>query len=199
MSLDELKLLAKLDEMVVEMLELMYFQGYGHDAGDYLMAAIKFVGWIQKFSDLPSAARALKGYRWLAPGMSRGFLAWVAAAAMMGVAMAAKDEEFAVMLVIQYVAYLRPSELCNLTAGQVIRLLKESGIDSWALLLAPQEELKTSKTGEFDESVLLDDRNWQSIDEIHRWESSDAPPLEPISGKVRSSFCQMGRNLGGYM
>ena len=46
MSLDELKLLAKLDEMVVEMLEHMYFQGYGHGEGDYLMAAIKFVGWI---------------------------------------------------------------------------------------------------------------------------------------------------------
>ena len=43
----------------------------------------------------------------------------------MGVAMAAKDEEFAVMLVIQFVAHFRPSELCNLTAGQVIRPLKE--------------------------------------------------------------------------
>ena len=39
------------------------------------------------------------------------------------VAMAAKDEDFAVMLVIQFGAYLRPSELCNLTAGQVIRHL----------------------------------------------------------------------------
>ena len=67
---------------------------------------------------------------------------------MMGVATSAKDEEFAVMLVTQCVAYLEPSELCNLTAGQVIRLLKESGADSWALLRASQEELKTSKTGE---------------------------------------------------
>ena len=74
------------------------------------MAAIKFVGWIQNFSDLTRVARALKGYRRLAPSMSRGPLPWVAAAAMMGVAIAAKDDEFAVMLVIQYVAYLRPSE-----------------------------------------------------------------------------------------
>ena len=73
-----------------------------------------------------------------------------------GVAVASRDEEFAVMLVIQYVAYLRPSELCNLTAGQVIRPLKESGASRRALLLAPKEELKTSKTGECDESVLLD-------------------------------------------
>ena len=84
MSLDELKLLAKLDEMVVEMLEHMYFHGYGHGAGDYLMAAIKFVWWIQDFSDLPHTARALKGYRRSARGMSRGPLPWVAAAAMMG-------------------------------------------------------------------------------------------------------------------
>ena len=87
--------------------------------------------------------------------MSRGPLPWVAAAAMMGVATAAKDEEFAMKLVTQYVAYLRPSDLCNLTAGQVIHP-KESGAANWALLLAPHEELKTSKTGEFDESVLLD-------------------------------------------
>ena len=51
-TLGELKLLPKLDEMVVEMLEHMYLQGYGHGAGDYLMAAVKFVEWIQNFSDL---------------------------------------------------------------------------------------------------------------------------------------------------
>ena len=103
-----------------------------------------------------SRRAALKGYRRKAPGMSRGPLLWVNAAAMMGVAMATKDEEFAVMLVVQYVAYLRPSELCNLTAGQVIRPLQGSGASSWALLLAPQEDLKASETAEFDESVLLD-------------------------------------------
>ena len=57
MSMDEILLLAKLDEMVVEMLENLYFQGYGHGAGDYLMAAVKFVGWIQSVSDLPRAVR----------------------------------------------------------------------------------------------------------------------------------------------
>ena len=72
---------------------------------------------------------------------------------MMGVAMVAKDEEF---LVIQYVAYLRPSELCNLMVGQVIRPLQLSGASSWAVLLALMEEVTASKTGEFDESVLLD-------------------------------------------
>ena len=80
--------------------------------------------------------------------MSRGPLPLVAAAAMMGVAMVAKEEEFAVMLVVQYAAYLRPSELCTLTAGHVIRPLQGSGASSWALLFAPQEEFKVSKTAE---------------------------------------------------
>ena len=79
--LDEQKLLPKLDEMVV--LEHLYFQSHGRGAGDCLMAAVKFVGWIQSFSDVHRAVRALKEYRWLAPGMSRGPLPWVAAAAMM--------------------------------------------------------------------------------------------------------------------
>ena len=61
------------------------------------------------------------------------------------------------MLIVQHVAYLRPSELCNLTVGQVIRPLQGSGASSWAPLLAPQEELKVSKTAESDESVLLDE------------------------------------------
>ena len=55
----------------------------------------------------------------------------------MGVALVAKDEEFGVILVVQYVAYLRCSELCNLTAGQVIRPLqgraRAVGLSSWLL------------------------------------------------------------------
>ena len=50
----------------------LYFQGYGRGAGNSWMAAIKFVGWIQSFSDLLHAVRALKCYRRLAPRMSRG-------------------------------------------------------------------------------------------------------------------------------
>ena len=74
---------------------------------------------------------------------------------MMGVAMVAKDEDFAVMFMVQYVAYLMFSELCNLTVGQVIWPLQGSG-EQCALTSAPQEELKAFKKAEFDESVLLD-------------------------------------------
>ena len=109
-TMDELKLLAKSDEMAMAMLEHLYFQGYGRGARDCLMAATKFVGWIQSFSDLLRAVRFLKGYRRLALGMSRGRLPWVAAATMMGVAMVVKDDEF---FFVQYMAYLRPNKSCS--------------------------------------------------------------------------------------
>ena len=133
--------------------------------------------------------------------MSRGPLPWVAAAAMMGVAMVTKDKEFAVLFVVQYVACLRPSDMCNLTAGQVTRPLQGSVASSWALLLALQEELKDSKTAEFDESALLDGHLSVALGKAltrytaGKTDGSDTP-LDPISGKVRRGFCQMGRDLG---
>ena len=62
-ALNELKLVKNLDGMVVEILEHLYFQVYGHGSGEFLMAAIKFVGWVQNFASLPRAMRALEGYR----------------------------------------------------------------------------------------------------------------------------------------
>ena len=63
LPLNELQVVKNLDGVVVEMLDHLYFQGYGHGSGEFLTAAIKFVGWIQNFAGLPRAMRALKGYR----------------------------------------------------------------------------------------------------------------------------------------
>ena len=85
-----------------------------------------------------------------------GPLPRVTTAAMTSVAMVAKEEEFAVMFVVQYVACSRPSELCDLTVGQVIRPLQGSGASSWAILLTLLEEVKASNTGELDLNDLSD-------------------------------------------
>ena len=112
---------------------------------------------------------------------------------MMGVAMAEKDVEFAVMLVVQYVA-----QRIVQSDGRPGHSSFKSRARAVGLLLAPQEELKTSKTGEFDESVLLDGRLSVAFGKvlIHSWQGGNDSPLEPISGKVRRGFCQMGRDLG---
>ena len=65
--------------------------------------------------------------------------------------MVVKDEEFAVMLVVQYVTYSSPSQLCNRISPR-----QESGTSSWALHPQLLEEVEASKTEEFGEDVLLD-------------------------------------------
>ena len=109
------------------------------------------------FAELPRAVRVLKCDRRLAPGMSRGPLPWVAAAAMMGTAMVARDEKFAVLLAVQYVAYLRPSELWSSTTGQAI-YLASSGIGHTQLSspLGSPGRLKASQIAQFHESISLD-------------------------------------------
>ena len=80
--------------------------------------------------------------------------------------------------------------MCNLTAGQVIRP------SSWALLLARKEGLKTSKTGVFDESVLLDGHLSIAIVKVlTRYTAGKAAttPLWSLSqAKCAVVFCQMG-------
>ena len=128
--------------------------------------------------------------------------AWVAVAPMMGTAMVARDEEFAVMLAVQHVACLRPSELCTSTAGQVIWPLRRSGTPSWALLLAPlgsQEDLKASKTAGFDESILLDGKLSVALGKaLARYTAGKASSTllsEPIIVEVRAGFRQVGRDF----
>ena len=60
------------------------------------------------------------------------------------------------MSLIQFMCYLRPSELLSLRVGQVVSPVKGAGTKHWALLLAPEEECMSSKTQQFDESVLMD-------------------------------------------
>ena len=144
------------------------------------MAVVRFVGWIQSFSDLGA-------------GMSRGPLPWAAAAGMMGVAMVAKDEDFAVMLIVQCVVFFE--------AQRIVQPDGRSGHSSSARV--GREQLGSSGRVEVLENSRVRrkrsvgrssfGRTRQSIDEIHSWESSGDTPLEQISGKVRRRFFQMGR------
>ena len=147
-----------LDECVVEYLEHLYFLGDSHSRGDYLFASLSFFLPEGLTFQLKRTRRALKGLRRLAPGTSRAPLPWLAVMAMAGAALHASDWEFAVMLMLQFVCYLRPSELTGLIAGQLVR--PRSSSQPWGILLAPQELGRTSKTKQFDESVLVD---WKNI------------------------------------
>ena len=114
MTRDELKLLAKLDEMLVEMLEQLDLQGYDHGAGGGSKTAIKCVGWNQSVSDLPTdGAGDASGPSPIGSGCSRNDEGGNGG-----------EREFAVMFVVQYATFLRRSELCNRMVGRSFVLSK---------------------------------------------------------------------------
>ena len=146
--MDELQFLAKLDEMLVEMMEHLNFQSYGHGSKRILDGSYRVRRMDSKFLRSPLCC---VGAERLSSVCTRN----VWGAPSMGVAKVANDKEFASVRG-SFVCLLEPQRIMQSDASQVIRPLQESGASSWTLLLAPQEELKASKKTEFDKSVVLD-------------------------------------------
>ena len=102
--------------------------------------------------------------------------------------MVAKDEEFAVMLAVQHVACSRPSELCDLTVGQVIRPLQ--GASSWATLLTLLKEVKASKTGEFDQNVLLDGHLSSALGKVLARCTTNKTSMTPLWSRSQTRYAE---------
>ncbi|CAK0883484.1 unnamed protein product [Prorocentrum cordatum] len=142
---------------MLEYLEDLYFQGHNHDSGEKVIAALEYrAPGIRSAKVLERAKNALKGFRRLAPGLSRAPLPWIGLCALVGAALHINELEFAQCLVFLFRTYLRPSECLGLRVDQLVPPLPGSGTKSWALLLAAEEEAIPTKTKEFDESILLD-------------------------------------------
>ena len=149
----------KIDLMIVEYLEELFYAGYNCNTGEQIVASLIYsspmLSRLGKAS-LPRGARALRGFRKLAPGASRAPLPWVGVAAMIGAAFNTGQERFALALLIQFIAYLRPAEVLKIEAQHVVAPVSGSGVRWWGLLLSPEEEGRPGKTGQTDESLLLD-------------------------------------------
>ena len=92
MTRNELKLLAKLDEMVV--------RSYKHGTGKGLTTANKFFERDQNVSDLHRSVQTLKNSRRLAPDTPRGPNPRISAAAAMMEMEVVKDGNFVALLVV---------------------------------------------------------------------------------------------------
>ena len=111
---------AKLENEIVEYMEHLYFNSHHSNMGNYLLAAIRFTDVGLNTDTLPRAYRAARGFRRLAPGLSRAPLPWVGLMAMVGCALQQGLREQAVMMWLHFVLYLRPSELLRLRAWQLV-------------------------------------------------------------------------------
>ena len=65
--------------------------------------------------------------------------------------------EMGLYLIALFCTYLRPSALQSLHLEDIVKPVKKVAGGHWVLVIAPFEREKSTKTGYFDETVVLDD------------------------------------------
>jgi hypothetical protein len=150
---------AALDGHVTRYLDHLFLQGFNHERGDKLLAALLHaapeLGRAAQGS-FPRARAAMKGFRRLAHGLSRTPLPREAAFALIGHALALGRQEFALALTIGWDAMLRmPVDIMAFTPRWIVPPVPTAGAHRWGLLLYPEDETRRSKVAGADESVIL--------------------------------------------
>jgi hypothetical protein len=116
--------------------------------------------------------------------------------------LASSEIAMAVCLLVGTRCYLRPCELTSLRRGQLVRpqLMGGNHFKFWAVNLHPETQGKMSKTGYFDESIVLDDASGLTFLspflEILR-EGDPSSPLWPFKHvQLVQRFAQCSQQLG---
>lgn len=184
-----------LDAYLVDHFDALFFEGEGVDAGSRLLAAIAFHH--PRFSrlgahSLPRAWRALRGWKRLAPPKAGLPMPQVGMHAVVGALIAMNDRPAALATLLGFYGYLRPGELCSLTPMHLVAPVQSAPVQlrHWGLILGPVELRRSTKVGEFDESVLMDvpELKW-----IHPYMSELAPrqpPTKPVWPFDCADYCR---------
>ena len=157
--------LLELDRHLTAFFEQMYEEDANPAYGEKLLAGLNHrLPHVQGplACIFPSASRSLRGWRKLMPARSKPPLPFDA---MILVALSASCHHHVAMgiaLMLAFSAYLRPRELTSLQPWQLIAPLSDteepgsSIFKNWSILLHGFDALVASKTGHFDENVVLD-------------------------------------------
>ena len=150
-----------LDLIVVTYFDKLFWVGTPSADGSKALAALKF--FLPNVSrlgagSLPRSHRALSSWTRLRPGRQRLPLPWIVMTAILGLLCHQGELVVAFALLLQFRTYLRPGVCDNLRVKQLIAPTSAAGLSYqyWALNLSPVEDLVPGKTGEFDESIMLD-------------------------------------------
>ncbi|CAK0792456.1 unnamed protein product, partial [Prorocentrum cordatum] len=171
------------DEALVQLMDLMYLDGWQVDQGEKLLAAVKLG--IPRFSraglgGLPRAARALRGFRKAAPEACRLGLprAWVVAivAAMLW----RGRLESARRVVVMHDAYLRTGEATRLRAEDFAPPVGDHrGHERGVLILGSSSAGVPTETGVLDDAVTLSDWDFPTS-KIQELLKAQRAPHEPL-------------------
>ena len=173
------------DETLCEYFEALYLEGKGSATAANTLSALV---WAQPSLGrpvrvaLPRAHQAWKGWQLASPGSSRPPLPWVVAAAMAAHLARRGQHEAALCLLLLFTLYLRPSECLALHQFQLLEPLPAlgPGYDRWSVLVHARELGRPGKTGEFDDTVVLDQPDLLWLDEPLRSLRAARAPGEPL-------------------
>ena len=175
---------------ILEYFDHLFWEGHASPEGEKVWAALKFADGLGKSGDflLPRVSRALKGWHRLSPPLTRQPLPWLGLMGIVGVCLQRGLVTHAASFVLQFTLYLRPGELMELKVSQVVPPIHPGGgavRGVWAFIVRPYEEesSRPGKTGEFDESLLLDDNRLSFLDsflEVLTQGRSQDSPLWPF-------------------
>ena len=149
----------RFERMLLGYLDKLYFQGRPAAQGQKLYASVcYFFPYLHKNGQhaLLRASRALRGWQKAVPCQSRLPLPWTALLAIIDMLLPSHWEE-AVAALLGFHCYLRPFELEGLQAQQLVAARGHAhGPLRVGLVLAPQELGRASKTGQWEEAVVID-------------------------------------------
>lgn len=114
---------AYLELFLLEFLDHLYLEGHESGAGNKLIAAVeKLNSSLSKEGRirLPRVRAALKGYKRLAPSKSRSPAPQIWAAAVAGVLLRKDRPSMALMVMLMFSTYVRPSEAFSIRPDQIL-------------------------------------------------------------------------------
>ena len=147
-----------LDNACTDWADLEYLLGEGFSDGEKLKIALErwaLIARPNRIVSLPRFAKALRSWRKNSPRRSRlpmpELYMWILAGAIG----AAGEASMALYLAALFASYLRPSALLNMYCDDVVSPeTADQGVV--ALLVSPIEKERSTKTGQYDETVLMD-------------------------------------------
>ena len=197
---------------MLEYLDHLFANGYSPEVGQRFLAAWRAI--YTRYSrhgdrSLPRVARALKGWSRVMPSVSRWPIPWPLVAAAMIVLWKRKERIAAMEMALSYIAYLRPAELHGLAVRNLVpppRPGQPGPMGRYSLVVRDSAQMVATKTGQMDESVILDrpdllwmDRLWEAL---ARGRPADTPlvPLsqEALAREIKDVFLAVGvEKFGG--
>ena len=150
----------ELDVALVEYADSMFLDGEGFHVGEKLVAAFESRA-IERTSDgvlrAPRFRKVIKSWKKNAPSQSRLPMPEVFMWAVAGLLLARGHKEMSLYSVGLYSTYLRPSALRQVLAVGVVAPTVEVSSGKYVIVIAPFEREVATKTGFYDETVILDD------------------------------------------